>query len=181
MAVQSGLQQGQRTTRAGLGEDLLALRKYAQGDSHRAIHWKASARLGQLMVRQFAAESRSGYFLRLDTAAEVWTRPEQFEVLCRLAGTLAEDLFANGQLQGVTINGGSCRETRRLRDVEAFLDDLARLQPVSDRGPLPLASAKEAAGAVRPPGPNNSNVITFAPEGARGVTAYVDGIPTASA
>jgi hypothetical protein len=55
-----------------------------------------------------------------------------------------------------------------VRDVEAFLDDLARLQPlIAAEGPAEPGSTR--------------NVITFAPEGARGVTAYVDGNPTASA
>ena len=125
--------QGQRTARAGQGDDLLALRKYAQGDSHRLIHWKASARLGQLMIRQFAAESHDGYVLRLDTSDKVWTRPEQFELLCSLAGTMAEDLFAAGRLRGVCLNGGPLLDTRRQRDVEAFLDELARLEPGQGR------------------------------------------------
>ncbi len=173
---------GQRTVRAGTGADLLALRKYEQGDSHRLIHWKASARLGQLMIRQFAAESHDGYLLRLDTPAAVWTRPEQFELLCSFVGTLAEDLYATGRLRGVTVNGGSLLETRRIRDLEALLDELAVLQPMAEgRGDSPN---RPEGGWGQPPLPNQShsrNVITFAPEGARGVTAYVDGRQTASA
>ena len=170
MAAHAG-SQGRRTARAGTGDDLLALRKYQQGDSHRLIHWKASARLGQLMIRQFAAESRDGYVLCLDSSAAVWTRPEQFELLCSLAATLAEDLFAAGRLRGVILNGGALRETRGLRDVEAWLDELARLEPLPEqraRGQEPGVSSLH-------------NVITFAPDGARGVTAHVDGRQTASA
>ncbi len=162
--------QGRRTARAGTGDDLLALRKYQQGDSHRLIHWKASARLGQMMVRQFAAESRDGFVLSLDSSAAVWTRPEQFELVCSLAGTLAEDLFAAGRLRGVILNGGALRDTRRLRDVEAWLDELARLQPRRDE--------KFTPGGSRAPA---HNLITFAPDGARGITAHVNGCQTASA
>ena len=158
---------GRRTARAGTGDDLLALRRYNEGDSHRLIHWKASARLGQLMVRQFAAESHDGYLLRLDTPAAVWTRPEQFELLCSLAGTMAEDLYAAGRLRGVVVNGGPLLETRRVRDLEAFLDQLAVLQPAESEAGVPPAVT--------------GNLITFAPEGARGVAAYVDGSKTASA
>jgi uncharacterized protein (DUF58 family) len=160
---------GQRTARAGTGDDLLALRKYERGDSHRLIHWKASARLGQLMIRQFAAESHDGYILRIDTPAAVWTRPEQFELLCSFAGTLAEDLYASGRLRGVVLNHGPLIETRRIRDLEVLLDALATLQPV------------EAAAAGSRENGTTKNVITFAPEGARGVCAYVDGRQTASA
>ena len=170
MAAHAG-SQGQRTARAGAGDDLPALRRYQQGDSHRLIHWKASARLGQMMVRQFAAESRDGFVLSLDSTAVVWTRPEQFELLCSLAGTMAEDLFAAGRLRGVILNGGALRETRGQRDVEAWLDDLARLAPGPEQG----ARSREQGVS------HSHNVITFVPEGARGITAYVDGRQTASA
>jgi len=33
------------------------------------------------------------YFLRIDTAAGIWLREEQFERMCGFAATLAEDLF----------------------------------------------------------------------------------------
>jgi uncharacterized protein (DUF58 family) len=170
MAAHTG-SQGRRTARAGTGDDLLALRKYGQGDSHRLIHWKASARLGQMMVRQFAAESRDGFVLSVDSSAALWTRPGQFELLCSLAGTMAEDLFAAGRLRGVVLNGGALRETRRFRDVEAWLDDLARLEP----------RPEQQAGSREKGSMQSHNVITFAPEGARGVSAYVDGRQTASA
>lgn len=155
MAVHSG-SSGRRTARAGTGDDLLALRKYEPGDSHRLIHWKASARLGQLMLRQFAAESHDGFVLRVDTPAHVWTDPGQFELLCSFAGTMAEDLYAAGRLRGVSVNGGPLQDTRRLRDVEAFLDDLARLEPVADVGranppdePLRQAQSPEPVAGLR--------------------------------
>ncbi|MBI3885450.1 MAG: DUF58 domain-containing protein [Opitutae bacterium] len=178
---------GQRTERAGAGDDLLALRKYGQGDSHRLIHWKASARLGQLMVRQFAAESHDGFVLRLDTPAEVWTRPEQFELLCSFAGTLAEDYFAAGRLRAVVVNGGPLIETRSIRDLEAFLDQLAVIEPGEGRANRPGEPLSERlSGDASPYLPkaspvSNQNLLTFAPDGARGVAAYVDGIKTASA
>lgn len=180
-AAPAGGLSGRRTVRAGSGNDLLALRQYAPGDSHRLIHWKASARLGKLMLRQFAAESHDGYLLRLDTPAAVWSRPEQFELLCSFAGTLAEDLFAAGRLRGIYVNGGPLLETRRVRDLEALFDALAGLQPVPDRGGSP---DRPAGGGGPPPRPDQSasrNLMTFAPDGARGVAAFVDGRQTASA
>ncbi|HEY4302003.1 MAG TPA: DUF58 domain-containing protein [Candidatus Didemnitutus sp.] len=168
-AAAQGGSQGRRTVRAGTGEDLLALRKYSQGDSHRLIHWKASARLGQLMVRQFAAESLDGYALEVAAGSDAWTRPDQFELLCSFAATLAEDLFAAGRLLAVRLDGGPWRDTRRVRDLESFLDDLAVLRP------------ETVAAARGDPAGHRRNVITFSPAGARGVTAHVDGIPTASA
>ena len=182
-AAHAGVQ-GRRTARAGTGDDLLALRKYEPGDSHRLIHWKASARLGQLMIRQFAAESHDGYVLRLDTPAGAWPRPEQFELLCSFAATMAEDLFAAGRLHGVCVNGGPLLATRRLRDIEAFLDQLARLQPetaVVGGVPSPRGELATTGEGTRPTSHPIKNIITFAPDGARGVAAHVDGHQTASA
>jgi len=165
---------GRRSSRLGGGEDLLALRLYREGDSHRLIHWKASARLGKLMIRQFAAENDGGYSVLLDAAAERWPRPEQFELFCGFAASLLEDLFASGRLRGVGWRHGGWHDTRQVRDLEAFLDELAVVDPVS--------SATTGTAVPRGGIPANpANLITFAPEGARGVTAYVDGIPTASA
>ncbi len=170
--------QGRRTTRAGTGDDLLALRKYQLGDSHRLIHWKASARLGQMMIRQFAAESHDGYVLNLDPSPDLWPRAEQFELVCSLAGTLAEDLFAVGRLRAVSLQGGPWRETRRLRDVEAWLDDLARLEFGQVKPDLRTGSVRPETGRSTN---QTHNLITFAPDGARGVSAFVNGRKTASA
>jgi len=177
MAPASG-SAGRRMARAGTGDDLLALRKYQLGDSHRLIHWKASARLGQMMVRQFAAESHDGFVLQLDPARDLWPRDEQFELACSLAATMAEDLFAAGRLRGVVLAGGTWWETRRQRDVEAWLDHLARLQPGDDSPHPRQATTGEG---TRLTYRATKNLITFAPDGARGVAAYVEGHKTAAA
>ncbi|HNC23078.1 MAG TPA: DUF58 domain-containing protein [Opitutaceae bacterium] len=154
---------------AGSGGDLWALRRYAPGDSHRLIHWKASARSQTLLVRQFAAESTTGFALALDTSATVWTRPEQFELLVSFCATLAEDLFRLGQLESARIDDEAPRPMRRVRDLEQFLDRLAVVQP---RTESPAGGGSTA---------RLRNVLTFTPDGARGVIAIVNGEKAASA
>jgi uncharacterized protein (DUF58 family) len=173
--------------RPGAGNDLLALRRYQAGDSHRLIHWKASARLRQLMVRQFAAESAEGFFLWLETPPGSWPRTEQFELLCRFAATLAEDLFTAGRLTGARVNIEEPMAIRRVRDLESFLDRLAVLEPEAENHP-PEPSRRAGGRETSPDsstgfpaGRNRRNVITFAPEGTRGVAAYVDGEKSATA
>ncbi len=102
-------QSGHAVARIDQTGDLLALRPYQQGDSHRLIHWKASVRLRRLMIRQFSTEQQEGYSLHLDSSADLWTEETQFELLCSFAATLAEDLFTNGQLGTITIDNESAR------------------------------------------------------------------------
>jgi uncharacterized protein (DUF58 family) len=162
---------GVPVSRAGQGDDLFALRPYRTGDSHRLVHWKASARSQQLVVRQFSAESHDRFSLWVQTAAEVWTQPEQFERMLSLAATLAEDLFRAGKLGSVALNAEPPRPVGRLPDLEAFLDRLAIATPVA----LPAPGADPHA-----PVPTRRNLLTFAPDGPNGVAAYADGKRTAA-
>lgn len=171
---------GERVSRPGSGGDLLALRRYNEGDSHRLIHWKASARLGTLLVRQFSAESAEGFSIWLRTDAALWPRAEQFELLVSFCATLAEDLFRTGRLTGVALDAEPPVPVRRLRDLENFLDQLAVVEPRAaaalagsdSNHPFAAATSTEVA---------RWNVLTFAPDGARGVAAYVNGNKAASA
>ena len=51
-----------------------AIRAYTPGDSRRQIHWKSTAKTGQLMVRQFEESRRSRMAVVLSLAAPT-TRP----------------------------------------------------------------------------------------------------------
>jgi uncharacterized protein (DUF58 family) len=165
---------------------LLALRRYAAGDSHRLIHWKASARSRTLLVRQFAAESTEGLSLWLRTDADVWARPEQFELLVSFCATLAEDLFREGQLISASIDDEAPVPIRRVNDLETLLDRLALVQVRKELDESKLrgsAVAKAMADKEGAPAPGNTrkNLLTFAPDGTHGVAAYVDGEKTATA
>lgn len=171
--------QGRALARHGHGGDLHGLRSYVRGDSYRLIHWKASARAGQLLVRQFSAESEEGFSIWLDPIADLWCRPDQFELLLRFAGSLAEDLFRAGHLDSLAVGNGPVRRARRLSDVEVFLDELAVLTPSQVRvADLAGSSAESGSMAGRRP---LRNVLTFAPLGMRGVAAYVHGQKAAAA
>jgi len=61
-----GLQGAMESLAKGRGQDLYALRDYVPTDSARHVHWKASARLGSLMVREFTREDETRILLVLD-------------------------------------------------------------------------------------------------------------------
>lgn len=54
------------TRRAGVSEEFLGIREYRQGDSQRIIHWKSTARHGELMVKEFQEEMTTTVFFFLD-------------------------------------------------------------------------------------------------------------------
>jgi uncharacterized protein (DUF58 family) len=158
--------------KAGNEGDMIALRRYEHGDSHRLIHWKASARTRRLLIRQFSAQSMEASSIWVRTDASIWPREEQFELLMSFAATLAQDLFRAGRLQAASVDAQPMATMRRVADLESFLDRLAEA--------MPLATPKD--GAIQAPGPGrrNANLITFEPEGTRGVAAFINGTKTAA-
>ena len=154
------LQPGESVARSGQNGDLLTLRNYRAGDSHRQIHWKASARQRKLVVRQFSIDSEEAFTLWFRTTARVWENAGQFELLCSFAATLAEDLFKQGKLDAVAVDEEPPLPVRSIRDVEAFLDRLAMVQPAERE-----VATSDAAFTAR------KHTLTFEPEGSRGVVA----------
>jgi uncharacterized protein (DUF58 family) len=69
--VLPGMQGALESLAKGRGQDLYALRDYQPRDSSRHVHWKASARLGSLMVREFTREDDCRVVLVLDPRTSV--------------------------------------------------------------------------------------------------------------
>jgi len=59
----------------GDGNDLRELREHQPGDPFRRIAWKASARRGMLLVRDFEREERDVVWVVIDTSVELWSGP----------------------------------------------------------------------------------------------------------
>src|SRR5580704_115371 len=95
----------------GRGQDLYALRGYLPNDSVRHVHWKASARMGSLMVREFARDDDSRVLLVFDPhsyaanpAADQAT-VQNFERAVTLCAALAWTFYErNAVLQFRTVN-----------------------------------------------------------------------------
>jgi uncharacterized protein (DUF58 family) len=88
----------------GRGQDLYALRDYLPSDSARHVHWKASARLGSLMVREFAREADCQVLLFLDTHSEAAlpattaAERDRFERSVELCAAIAWNFHERGAL-----------------------------------------------------------------------------------
>ncbi len=83
----------------GAGENLFSIRKYQEAESARIIDWKATAKTGALMAREFAREEENQFCLILDTRL----RPpagasgqNQFEKAVSLAASIAAHFLKEG-------------------------------------------------------------------------------------
>jgi uncharacterized protein (DUF58 family) len=102
--VLPGIQGAIESLAKGRGQDLYALRDYLPTDSARHVHWKASARLGALMVREFAREDDLRVLLVLDAHSEA-AKPdatarekERFERAVELCAAIAWSFQERGAL-----------------------------------------------------------------------------------
>jgi uncharacterized protein (DUF58 family) len=145
-----------------------ALREYAFGDDLRHIHWRTSARVGTLMVRQLIDASEPRTTVVLDTCADVYDE-EDFEVAVDIAASVAAAAaragfpvsVVTGQAQLFAGRGGQS-------DAEAVLDLLALVEP----GAGALADALGRLSGVRPSG--SLTVVT-----GRAQVAHLDRIAAA--
>lgn len=65
-----------------------AIRDYQPGDSHRHVHWKATAKTGTLMVRQFEESRRSRLGVILDLDRSGYADDDEFELGVSVAASL---------------------------------------------------------------------------------------------
>jgi uncharacterized protein (DUF58 family) len=106
-----------------------ALRDYVPGDDRRHIHWKTTARTGQLMVRQFEETRRSHLAVVLSTRTEDYAHPDEFELAVSSCGSLGLQAIREDRGLTVLVNDGSLRGDNHVR----LLDDLARIETRSRR------------------------------------------------
>jgi uncharacterized protein (DUF58 family) len=90
--VLPGMQGALESLAKGRGQDLYALRDYQPRDSSRHVHWKASARLGSLMVREFTREDDCRVILVLDPHASAGLAAKEAEARFERAVTMCAAL-----------------------------------------------------------------------------------------
>jgi uncharacterized protein (DUF58 family) len=123
----------------GRGQDLYALREYLPNDSARHVHWKASARLGNLMVREFTHEEDFRVLLVLDphlpAGSEIPASPEirnsRFERAVTLCAGLAWHFFERGTQLQFRSTGLDLPITAADKNIFPVLQHLARVQPLA--------------------------------------------------
>ena len=75
--------------RTGAGQEYLGVREYRPGDPQRAVHWRSTARVGQLVVREFEEEVQSRVTLVV-AGRDAGVAPDSaFEALVSAAASIA--------------------------------------------------------------------------------------------
>ena len=126
----------------GAGVDLLALREYVPGDSPRRIAWRASARLGELVVRdsQPLTPARRWVAVDLTDGAGAMADDEACEQALAIAAAVIERITTSGAASGLLVPASGLRiaptpanrpgvrgaTTERAKERE-LLDELARI------------------------------------------------------
>lgn len=117
-----------------------ALREYQAGDDRRFIHWMTTARVGELMVRQFTDTRRAHLALVLDGARSAYgsvgsdtpEHNEQFELAVSIAGSLGVRALADEQ----DVSLMACGRQVPVVTGPTMLDRLAGVEPGRSRTAL---------------------------------------------
>ena len=121
------------------GFDLHSVREYEHGDSLRKVHWRSTARRGQLMVKELEDSPRDEVAVVLDADPDAVVGGS-FDVQVRAAGSLLLSHVRRGRRAVLVVNGARA-EQQGVRSAESdwrqALDLLAAVEP--EAGP-PLAA-----------------------------------------
>lgn len=104
-----------------------ALRQYEAGDDIRNVHWRTSARTGQLMVRQYTETRRSQLLLVQSAETTHYASDDEFELAISVMASIGSQVIR----EKTNLNVVWEKATLRNRSVTALLDDSCRIQPVS--------------------------------------------------
>ncbi len=137
---------GMRTISA-VGEDDAAPRPYQDGDSLHRVHWKSTARYGQLMVRREEHQWRNSASVFLDTRRTVHSGSgpaSTFEFAVSAAASIGAHLSEEGFRARLITEAGEIAPQGTFQDT--LLDMLAVVSPSREASLAPGASGLARAG-----------------------------------
>ena len=104
-----------------------ALRSYEPGDALRNVHWRTSARTGQLMVRQFEETRRSQLTIVHSTERTAYASDDEFELAISITASIGVQVVRDGTSMSIV----SERMPLSTATPVALLDDSSRLVETS--------------------------------------------------
>jgi uncharacterized protein (DUF58 family) len=120
------------------------VRPWAPGDAFNRIHWKATARHGDIHVKEFDLEQTADAWivLDLDRAAQVGRGDEStVEVAVRAAASIADKAIQENRAVGLTVNAHRLAQLPPDRGGRQHLKIMQLLAAVDGDGTSPLSEA----------------------------------------
>jgi uncharacterized protein (DUF58 family) len=141
---------GVAALRAGAGNELFGVREYSPGDPLRRIHWRSSARRGELVVREYEPPGLRQLVIVLEPLPQ---SPEIADQIARLGASEAWDCIRGGGRAVLWAPGRSRTGILESRSLWAMLEWLARYPGPAedDAGPPPMSDAVGIAGSAASP------------------------------
>jgi uncharacterized protein (DUF58 family) len=130
--------------------DLRDVREYVPGDEVRHLHWKATARTGRLMVRDYVDPNQPRFTALLDTRADLLP-PPVFEEAVELTASLVNAAAAAGYWCRLVTAGTDLRLRGGQTAVRQVLDELSELRLSTGAAPLvpvPLTRTADRGGSL---------------------------------
>ena len=121
---------GERVSGGSRGCDATGLREFAPGDSNRHVHWRASVRRGELLVRELESEDAAEVEVRLRTAGV--DSGEGFERRVSWAASEVVALLEADTRVSLRTDAALIAADAGARHRARLLTFLARVQPMSD-------------------------------------------------
>ncbi len=130
-----------------------AVRPYAPGDAFNRIHWKSTARHGEIQVKEFELEQTADAWIFLDLERSVQGgRGEEstVEVAVRAAASIAAKALLENRAVGLTVNGHRQAMVPVDRGARQHLKIMQLLAAVDGDGTTPLVECLvNTAGRLR--------------------------------
>ncbi|WP_260193643.1 DUF58 domain-containing protein [Actinophytocola gossypii] len=112
--------------------DLRDVREYVVGDEVRHLHWKATARTGRLMVRDYVDPEQPRFTTLLDTRVELTTEAAFEDAVDLAASLLTASATAGHRCRLVTSGELDVGVAGGTQSVRRLLDELCELTPATD-------------------------------------------------
>ena len=113
------------------GDEFFSLREYRQGDDLRRVHWPATARRDELMIRQLQDPQNTAVLILFDPRRTAYPSAELFEDAVSIAASIYSHLFRAGVGPVLAIPG---RGVTRREDYDKGMEWLAEAgdRPITD-------------------------------------------------
>lgn len=121
------------------GFDVHSVREYEEGESLRKVHWKSTARRGQLMVKELQDEPRDEVAILLDADARS-VAGDSFDAQVRVAGSLLRTQVVRDRRAVLVVNSLRQEVVRVQTALGEWRQALETLAAVEPTGKVPLAA-----------------------------------------